>query len=226
MYGLPQAGIIAQELLVRRLKEHGYSQSKTTPGLWKHEWQPIIFSLIVNNFGVKYVGKEHAQHLLQMVQKYCKCLLEEEGERYCGLTIKWDYLGKKVHLSMPLYAKNGLKQFQHPPPIVPQDQPHPHVYKTYGAKVQHAKANDNSPRSIRRGEKIIQEVTGVFLFLAQAVDSTMLTPLSAIVSKQAAPTENTMQTCLQFLDYTALQEDAIVTYRANDMKLAIHSNAS
>jgi hypothetical protein len=33
MYGLPQAGIIAQELLAKRLKEHGYSQSKTTPGL-------------------------------------------------------------------------------------------------------------------------------------------------------------------------------------------------
>jgi hypothetical protein len=26
MYGLPQAGIIAQELLAKRLKEHGYSQ--------------------------------------------------------------------------------------------------------------------------------------------------------------------------------------------------------
>jgi hypothetical protein len=60
MYSLPQAGIIAQELLAKRLKEHGYSQSKTTPGLWKHKWRPIIFSLVINNFGVKYVGKEHA----------------------------------------------------------------------------------------------------------------------------------------------------------------------
>jgi hypothetical protein len=127
---------------------------------------------------------------------------------------------------MPLYAKNGLKQFQHPPPIVPQDQPHPHVHKTYGAKVQHAKAPDNSPPLDKVGEKIIQEVIGVFLFLARAVDSTMLTPLSAIASKQGAPAENTMQTCLQFLDYTALQEDVIVTYRASDMKLAIHSDVS
>jgi hypothetical protein len=89
-----------------------------------------------------------------------------------------------------------------PPPIVPQDQPHPHVNKTYGAKVQHEKANDNSPPLNKAGKKIIQEVTGVFLFLAQAVDLTMLTPLSAIESKQAAPmentTENTMQTCLQY----------------------------
>ncbi len=82
MYGLPQAGIIAQaqELLAKRFKEHGYSQSKTMPGLWKHKWRPIIFSLIINDFGVKYMGKEHAQHLLQTVQKYYKCLLKEEGE--------------------------------------------------------------------------------------------------------------------------------------------------
>ena len=59
VYGLPQAGIIAQDLLAKQLQEHGYSQSKTTPGLWKHEWRPIIFSLVVNNFGVKYVGVEH-----------------------------------------------------------------------------------------------------------------------------------------------------------------------
>ncbi len=38
MYGLPQAGIIAQELLAKQLKEHGYSQSERTPGLWKHDW--------------------------------------------------------------------------------------------------------------------------------------------------------------------------------------------
>ncbi len=37
MYGLPQAGIIAQQLLEKRLRQHGYRQSKIKPGLWKHE---------------------------------------------------------------------------------------------------------------------------------------------------------------------------------------------
>jgi hypothetical protein len=41
MYGLPQAGIIAQELLANHLRHHGYTQSKTTPGLWSHEMGPI-----------------------------------------------------------------------------------------------------------------------------------------------------------------------------------------
>ena len=37
MYGLPQAGIIAQELLEKRLLTASYTQSKVTPGYWKHE---------------------------------------------------------------------------------------------------------------------------------------------------------------------------------------------
>jgi hypothetical protein len=109
MYGLPQAGIIAQELLAKRLKEHGYSQTETTPGLCKHKWCPVWYSLVIDDFGVKYIGKEHVQHLLQTVQKYYKCFFEPEGERNCGLTIKWDYPGKKVHIVMPFYLENALK---------------------------------------------------------------------------------------------------------------------
>ena len=30
-----------------------------TPGLWLHEWRPIQFSLVVDDFGVKYVGEEN-----------------------------------------------------------------------------------------------------------------------------------------------------------------------
>ena len=191
MYGLPQAGIIAQQLLAKQLKEHGYSQSETTPGLWMHKWRLITFSLVVDNYGVKYIGEEHTQHLLQTIQKYYQYSVKEEGGRYCGLTIKWDYPGKKVHLAIPAYIENALKRFQQPPPppIAPQNQPHSHIHKTYGAKVQHATAPDDSVPLDKLGKKFIQEVTGVFLFLARAVDSTMLTPLSALMSEQAAPTE-------------------------------------
>ena len=70
MYGLPQASIIAQQLLKEHLQKHGYRQSQMTPGLWKHNTRPISFSLVVDDFGVKYVGKENAQHLLDTVRHY------------------------------------------------------------------------------------------------------------------------------------------------------------
>ncbi len=73
MYGLPQAGIIAQQLLEEHLQKHGCRQSQTTPGLWKHDTRPISFSLGLDDFGVKYVGKENSQHLLDTVRHYYKC---------------------------------------------------------------------------------------------------------------------------------------------------------
>ena len=68
MYGLPQAGILAQQLLEQRLNEHGYSQSKAVPGLWTHKTRPISFTLVVDDFGVKYVGKEHVMHLINILK--------------------------------------------------------------------------------------------------------------------------------------------------------------
>jgi len=63
MHGLPQSGLLANKLLEKQLNKHGYRQSKLVPGLWKHDPRLIQFILVVNDFGVIYVGKEHAQHL-------------------------------------------------------------------------------------------------------------------------------------------------------------------
>ena len=56
MYGVPQAGKLANDLLTARLAPHGYYQCQHTPGLWRHKWRPILYSLVVDDFGVKYVG--------------------------------------------------------------------------------------------------------------------------------------------------------------------------
>ena len=52
------------------LEEHGYTQIQMTPGLWYHTWRPIQFTLIVDDFGVKYIRYEHADHLISVVKKH------------------------------------------------------------------------------------------------------------------------------------------------------------
>jgi hypothetical protein len=93
MYGLPQAGILVQELLEQRLNTHGYRQSPITPGLWQHDYQPISFTLCVTDFGIKYVGRKHAKHLASILSKHYKCLNDWDSQRYLGMTINWDYTG-------------------------------------------------------------------------------------------------------------------------------------
>ena len=87
MCGLPHAGIIAQEFLEERLEEHGYHQSKTTSGLWTHETQPINLTLIVDVFWVKYVGAEHANHLISVLEQHYKVSKDWRGKRYGGITL-------------------------------------------------------------------------------------------------------------------------------------------
>jgi hypothetical protein len=127
---------------------------------------------------------------------------------------------------MPGYVSKALIRFKHQAPNKPQNQPYPHVTPKYGAKVQYAAPMEDSPKLDKKGKKFIQEVTGTFLFYAPAIDSTMLTALSAIASEQAEPTVMMLTKVKQFLDYAASQEEAVVTYKASDMKLAIHSDAS
>ena len=72
----------------------------------------------------------------------------------------------------------------------------------------------------------MQQFTGTFLYYARAVDSTMLVALSAIAAQQSDPTQETLEKTLKFLDYVATHPDAILTFKASNMVLNVHSDAS
>ena len=110
---LPHAGIITQKLLEQRLNKASYFQSDKTPGFWKHKWRLVSFSLIVDDFGVKYMSSEHAKHLIKVLKEHYTITEDWEAEKYSGITLDWDYHQCQVHLSMPDYCKEGLVRFQH-----------------------------------------------------------------------------------------------------------------
>jgi hypothetical protein len=69
MYGLPQAGTLANKLLQAKLAPHGYHPVPVTPGLWRHDTRALHFELVVDNFGVKCTRHEDAQHLMTTLQQ-------------------------------------------------------------------------------------------------------------------------------------------------------------
>ena len=69
VYGIPRSGSLSNDLLETRLLENDYYQCPQIPGMWRHKWQPVLFSLIVDYFGVEYVGKHHADHLLNALKE-------------------------------------------------------------------------------------------------------------------------------------------------------------
>lgn len=97
MYGLPQVGILANKCLTTHLATFGYISTTQTPGLWQHPTHHITFSLVVDNFGIKYVGCQHTKHLVE--RQNAKHLVDTlkalylvttdwGGLLYCGLTLR------------------------------------------------------------------------------------------------------------------------------------------
>jgi hypothetical protein len=56
-YGLLQAGRLANNLLAARLAPHGYRPCTHTHGLWRHDIKPVTFTLVVDDFVIKNLGK-------------------------------------------------------------------------------------------------------------------------------------------------------------------------
>ena len=104
MYGLPQAGILANKLLKKRLARHGYHKQPHTPGPWKHESRPVWFwfNLAVDDFGIKYIGEDNLQHLYDALRTETYEIAEDRvGNLYCGINLHWNYNKAYVDLSMP-----------------------------------------------------------------------------------------------------------------------------
>jgi hypothetical protein len=57
MYGLPQAGRLANEKLRTFLEPHEYMPCLVTPGLWKHLDSDLMFTLVVDDFSVRYTDR-------------------------------------------------------------------------------------------------------------------------------------------------------------------------
>ena len=136
MYGLKEAGVIAFDQLVQKLKQFGYKPMSQTPGLWKHTSRRTTFTLCVDNFGVHYFSKDDADHLIDAIRATCECSIDWEGTKYCGLTLAWNYRKEYVDISMPVYVKKALNKFNHKPPKGPEHAPHDWKAPIYGQQTQ------------------------------------------------------------------------------------------
>ena len=100
MYGLPQSGILAKNCW-KRLAKQGYYEQPHTPGLFCHETRQVLFTLVVDNFGIKYVGEENAKHLLGVLKESYEIEEDWNGSLYCEITLDWHYEKQYVDIAMP-----------------------------------------------------------------------------------------------------------------------------
>ena len=183
MYGLVQAGIITHTALKERLRPFGYEPAPITPGLWRHNKNGITFTLVVNNFGIKYNKKEDAMHLIHALQEKYDITQDWTGSLYISIIMNWDYKAGILDISMPGYLKEALHKFQHPTPSQSQHSPHqwnPLSYSSTSPQLAHQ--DPESPKLSLPESHPVHQVVGTFLYYTRAVNSRMLVALNSIAA--------------------------------------------
>jgi len=182
MYGLPQAGILAYNRLVKHLALSDYTPVKHTPGLFRHATRPVAFSLVVDDFAIKYVDRIHTEHHLSTLRSLYNITTDWTASTYCGITLKWDYTARTVDLSMPGYIEKALETCLDERPERPQHAQHAWTAPSYGSKVQLTPPADDSEPLDAGGLTRIQQIIGTLLFYGRAIDNTLLVALGTLLA--------------------------------------------
>ena len=225
MPGMKQAGCISNDRLRIHLSKFGYAPVARTPSLWKQATKKMLFSLVVNDFGVKHVGKENYDHLIQALRKLYTISIDWTGARYCGLTLAWDYTRRTCDIYILEYLPADLHKFQHPLPTCPQDSLYAWKTPAYGATFQWADNPDDSPILTAKSITLLQQIIGTLLYYAIAVEPTMIAALGSIAAQQSKATHKTYSEVLWLLKYAASHPGATIRYLVSDMILHVHSDA-
>jgi hypothetical protein len=126
---------------------------------------------------------------------------------------------------MPRYINKALTKYQHPKPVSPQHAPYKAAPIQYGALVQRVEVDTTQPLTPKE-IKCVQDIIGTLLYYARAVDPTLLATLSAIAARQCNGTRAVADACNQLLDYVTTHPNAGNRYKACDMVLSVHTDAS
>ncbi len=226
IYGLKQAGKLAQDRLIMHLAKHGYSQCVSTPCLFRHKSNGVAFTLVVDDFLIKYSNREAADHLLAALRELY--ILKDDfatTQKYVGITLSHNMSRKTIHMSMPGYVQKALVRFKRLH-IKGANSPILYIPPKYGRYSQEVYPDqDSKPLTVAQLLEL-QEIVGVFLFYARAVDPLMITAINKIGSSQADATTNVFAQINRFIAYASRFPNSAMCIRASDMKLYGHSDAS
>ena len=113
IYGLPQAGKLAQDRLVKHLMGHGYNQCVNTPCLFVHNSNGVAFTLVVDDFLIKYKEQSAVDHLLNALRElYVITTNFSDTKKYVGITLYHNTKKHYIDMSIPGYVVKASQRFQ------------------------------------------------------------------------------------------------------------------
>lgn len=225
IYGLPEAGRLAQKKLIAHLAANGYEQCSTdSPCLFQNKEKTITFSLVVDDFGVKYRNKADVEALIACLAKgEYKMSQDWTGSKYLGFEIAWNYDKHYVDLSLPGHIKDLVDKLNITNSFKYTAAPGVYTPPSYGNKGQFTKIDESRPLDAIE-LLYVQRIVGSLLYYSRAVDPTMLTAINKISTMK--PTLDALNATKHLLNYARSHDKCLLRFKASDMKLVTYSDGS
>jgi hypothetical protein len=237
LWGLPQAGLLSQQRLVSHLALHGYLPADpAVPCYFKHVTRSLTFTLVIDDFGVvKYQSIADVEHLKDTIRLlYPKFTENWNGDRYLQFHLHWNYPVCSLSYNLPDYIPKALERFRHNEILQGASTPALYIPPFFARKstsplVLHPSQRlheDNSRPCTPAELTYLQQVIGVYLYYARAVDCTMLTAVNHLSSMLASATQHTLDCADRLIRYSASYPNHCITMYGCDMQLFMQSDAS
>ena len=199
IYGLPQAGILANKILCVKLQPHVYYKT-SSPGIWEHTTCPLGFTLIVNYFVIKYVNKEHIGHLIKCLQETYPIEIDWQDITYCDMNIEWDYEKRWSLIDMPAYMPTQFRKYDFSETwekrclyLSPKQR--------FGKEAQAPDPPDMGDPLLKLDMKYVQRMVGLLLFYGRVPDDTIPKALNSLSQQQSNSTITTTSRVKYLLCY-------------------------
>ena len=227
LYGHPASGRLSFLKLKGILEEGGFYEDLEVDCLFKHRTRNIMFTLIVDDMGIKYAKQEDLDYLVSIIEPHWKLKVDLTGSKFIGMHLAWQYDRPvpRVIIYNPTVVRDALARFAPGKKMRGASTPSPYTQPVYGKRTQTGPFDEFSPAPPET-IKFVQEVTGLFNHYSRVIDYTMAEAVTSIARTQAAPTTDTIKRVNHLLNYAASHPCNCIIYEASDMILAAQSDAS
>jgi hypothetical protein len=229
IYGHPEAAKISQDKLHALLSANGYYETEIKC-LWRSRDPSdlILFNTHVDDFGIASPSDASARRLLDVITNgQYEITTDWLGRKYCGWTIHHDRVVRTLTLSMPGYVEKLLARFAHLDidKLGGVDSPTVYSPPSYG-KAQQTPYVDTTATLSDTDLRTLQEILGGALFLCISVRVDIATAINIVACRQAHPTQLVLAAAIRILRYLKKHPNRGLTFKASDMILKCHSDAS
>ena len=231
IYGMRQAGYIAQRNLLALLKANGYYESGYDSIFTSNDGK-TIFLTHTDDFAIGYDDEKEVQQLVQMLTeaKY-KITIDMEGKNFCGFEVEYNRNAPQPYIALTIekIIDKAIIRFGYDKVTKTRNTPYPTANATNFTEYDPREMPDDISRILNAKEiTLLQEMIGVLRYIAIAVYGHLELCIAKIAANMANPRVSMLEAAQRIFEYLAnpANRKRGLKYFKSDMQLYAVSDAS